>query len=177
MVSGISTDEAARRAARTCLVLTDCDGVLTDGGVYYGADGEALRRFSVRDGMGVERLLAAGVVTGIVSGEPSANILARARKLGLPHTLLGVRDKRRAIEALLVEQALTADTLAFIGDDVNDLSLLRFVGEHGLTAAPADAVPEVQAVVHRVLPERGGHGAFRAFAEWILELRNAEPKR
>ena len=76
----LTVQEARRRAAKIKLVLTDCDGVLTDGGVYYGATGEALKRFSIRDGMGVERLRNAGIETGIVSGEESPSLLARARK-------------------------------------------------------------------------------------------------
>jgi 3-deoxy-D-manno-octulosonate 8-phosphate phosphatase (KDO 8-P phosphatase) len=173
----LDPEEAVRRAGRLRFVLTDCDGVLTDGGVFYGAEGEALRRFSVRDGMGVERLLTEGIVSGIVSGEPAASILSRARKVGLVHTLLGVRDKRRVVEALLLEQRIARDEVAFIGDDVNDLELLRWIAAEGLTAAPADAMPEVRVVVHHVVRERGGPGAFRAFAEWLLELRNPSSQR
>ena len=170
-------DGIAERAQRLRLVLTDCDGVLTDGSVYYGESGEALRRFSVRDGMGVERLRAAGIETAIVSREPSANIARRAEKLRLPYLYLGVRDKAAHLPAILAETGLEVSHLAFIGDDVNDLELLAAVSEHGLTAAPADAMPEVLAVCHHPCQARGGAGAFREFAEWILSLRNGESSR
>ena len=91
----LSPAELHRRAARLRLVLTDSDGVLTDTGVYYSERGEELKRFSIRDGMGVERLRNAGVDTGIVTGERSPSVVRRAEKLGLPHVLLGVKDKLR----------------------------------------------------------------------------------
>jgi len=169
-MDGVVNDFAAR-ARRLRLVLTDCDGVLTDGSVYYGETGEALRRFSVRDGMGVERLRLAGIATAIVSREPSANIARRAEKLRLPHLFLGVRDKAAHLPAILAETGRTVAELAYIGDDVNDLEILSAVGEEGLTAAPSDAMPEVLAAVHYLCTARGGAGAFRDFAEWILRLR------
>jgi len=169
-VDGVVSDFAAR-ARRLRLVLTDCDGVLTDGSVYYSEAGESLRRFSVRDGMGVERLRRAGIGTAIVSREPSANIARRAEKLGLPHLFLGVRDKAAHLPRILAETGLELADLAYVGDDVNDLEILTAVGEQGLTGAPADAMPEVLAVCHYLCAARGGAGAFREFAEWILHLR------
>ena len=167
--------ELARRAARLRLVLTDSDGVLTDTGVYYSERGEELKRFSIRDGMGVERLRNAGVETGIVTGERSPSVLRRAEKLGLPHVLLGVKDKLPAVQALCAEKGLTLDQVGFIGDDVNDLEVLTVLTAQGLTAAPADALPSVmQAVIH-VCSAPGGHGAFRDFAEWILVHRAPAP--
>lgn len=161
----------AARARRLRLVLTDCDGVLTDGSVYYSEAGEALRRFSVRDGMGVERLREAGIGTAIVSREPGENIARRSEKLRLPCLFLGVRDKAAHLPAILAETGCDLADLAYIGDDVNDLGILAAVGEHGLTAAPADASPEVLAVAHYLCSACGGAGAFREFAEWILRLR------
>jgi 3-deoxy-D-manno-octulosonate 8-phosphate phosphatase (KDO 8-P phosphatase) len=163
--------EMARRARAVKLVLTDCDGVLTDGAVYYSAEGEALKRFSMRDGMGVERLRAAGIATALLTRERSPLAARRAEKLGLPYLFEGVRDKRAHLPAILSESGLEPATLAFIGDDVNDLGLLRELFREGLTAAPADAMPEVLAAVHYRCAAAGGHGAFREFAEWILALR------
>ena len=173
----LSPQELHRRAARLRLVLTDSDGVLTDTGVYYSERGEELKRFSIRDGMGVERLRNAGVETGIVTGERSPSVLRRAEKLGLPHALLGVKDKLTAVQALCAEKGLTLDQVGFIGDDVNDLEVLTVLTGQGLTAAPADALPSVmQAVIH-VCSAPGGHGAFRDFAEWILVHRAAPTLR
>jgi 3-deoxy-D-manno-octulosonate 8-phosphate phosphatase (KDO 8-P phosphatase) len=163
--------EARRRARRIRLVLADCDGVLTDTGVFYGASGEELKRFSIRDGMGVERLRQAGIESGIVSGELSPSILRRAEKLGLPHVLLGVKDKRAAVEGLCTSVGLRLEEVAYIGDDVNDVALLEALAGRGLTAAPSDALPEVARQVHHVCGVPGGSGALREFAEWLLAQR------
>jgi 3-deoxy-D-manno-octulosonate 8-phosphate phosphatase (KDO 8-P phosphatase) len=168
----------ARRARQIKLVLTDSDGVLTDTGVYYSERGEELKRFSIRDGMGVQRLRQAGVETGIVTGELSPSVVRRGEKLGLRHVLLGVKDKFSTVRALCAERDFTLAELAFIGDDVNDLAVLTEIGRQGLTGAPADALPPILATVHHVCAVAGGHGAFRDFAEWILEHREiATPSR
>jgi len=173
--SALSPTELARRAARLRLVLTDSDGVLTDTGVYYSERGEEMKRFSIRDGMGVERLRNAGIETGIVTGERSPSVLRRAEKLGLRHVLLGVKDKLGAVQALCAAEGLALDQVAFIGDDVNDLEVLTLLTTHSLTASPADALPSVMKVVNHVCSAPGGHGAFRDFAEWILGHRAAAP--
>jgi len=161
------------RASRLRLVLTDCDGVLTDAGVYYSARGELMKRFSLRDGMGVERLRDAGIRTAIVSGEASPAIRKRAEKLDIA-AYLGVSRKTALLDRILGEHECDRSAVAFIGDDVNDLPLMVEIGERGLTAAPADAMPDVMAVAHFRCRERGGHGAFREFAEWLLALRGPE---
>jgi 3-deoxy-D-manno-octulosonate 8-phosphate phosphatase (KDO 8-P phosphatase) len=154
-------------------VLTDCDGVLTDNGVFYGSDGEVLKRFSIRDGMGVERLRIHGIETAIVTGEMSTSVRARAEKLRIRHLYLGIKDKRAALDRVLGDTGLEIDQLAYIGDDVNDLDVLRSIGECGLTATPADGMPAVAALAHYRARARGGHGAFRDFAELVLESRGA----
>ena len=161
----------AKRARAIRLVLADCDGVLTDGTVYYSAEGEVLKRFSLRDGMGVERLREAGIATGILTRERSAVVARRAQKLGLPYLFEGVADKLGHLPGILAASGLALAEIAYIGDDVNDLELLREVGREGLTAAPGDAMPEAMAAVHYRCERTGGHGAFREFAEWILALR------
>ena len=170
----VSEDERAR-ARRLRLVLTDCDGVLTDAGVYYSDAGEALKRFSVRDGMGVERLRDAGVATAIVTREVSPCVQRRSEKLRLPHFFQGIRDKAEALPGMLAAAGLAVEEVAYIGDDVNDLGVIAVVGDRGLTGAPADAMPEVRAAVQFICPSPGGYGAFRDFAEWLLALR-AEPR-
>ncbi len=167
--------ELCARARRMAVVVTDCDGVLTDGGVYYGEGGDTLRRFNVRDGMGVERLREAGVATALLTRENSPAISRRASKLGFAQVYLGIRDKAALLPSLLADLAVGPGALAYIGDDVNDLGILERVGVAGLTAAPADAMPEVRRVVHYRCRVRGGEGAFRDFAEWILRLRRQEP--
>jgi 3-deoxy-D-manno-octulosonate 8-phosphate phosphatase (KDO 8-P phosphatase) len=167
----LTPGELAARAARVRLVLTDCDGVLTDTGVYYSARGEELKRFSIRDGMGVERLRNDGVMTAIITREASGAVQQRAAKLKLPYHFSGIWDKQAHLPEILEQSGCSLEQLAFIGDDVNDLELLRTVGQAGLSGAPADALPDVRAAVHHVCRARGGRGAFRDFADWILKLR------
>lgn len=165
--------EALRvRARRITLVLTDCDGVLTDNSVYYSASGEEMKRFSVRDGMGVERLRNAGIQTAIITRESSLSVKRRAEKLKLTHFFLGVHDKHSQLGGILCRTGTVLDQLAYIGDDVNDLEIITAVNEAGLTAAPDDAMPEILSSVHYRCSAAGGHGAFRDFVEWILRLRN-----
>jgi 3-deoxy-D-manno-octulosonate 8-phosphate phosphatase (KDO 8-P phosphatase) len=110
-----------QRAARVRLVVLDVDGVLTDGRLYYGPDGEALKVFDVRDGHGVKMLLARGIEVAILSARASAIVEHRARELGITRVLQGRGDKAAAFRELLIEARLNADDAAFIGDDLPDL--------------------------------------------------------
>ena len=164
---GASPGTLRQKAERISLLLTDCDGVLTDAGVYYTARGEEMKRFSMRDGMGVERLRTlAGIRVGILTKETSSIVVARARKLEIGELFTGVADKVRKAEEIARAHAVPLSRVAYIGDDVNDLDLLRAVG---LSACPADAEPAVARVVDVVCGRAGGHGAFREFAELILD--------
>lgn len=163
--------ELELRAARLKVVATDVDGVLTDGGVYYSDQGEALKRFSVRDGMGVERLRADGVEIAFVTRESSRVVERRAEKLKVRFCYLGVHDKKAALPRLLEETGIDMGQLAYIGDDVNDAEIMAAVAHTGLVGAPLDAVRGVLHGVHYRCTRPGGYGAFRDFAEWILDLR------
>jgi 3-deoxy-D-manno-octulosonate 8-phosphate phosphatase (KDO 8-P phosphatase) len=159
-------DNVQQRARAIRFLLTDSDGVLTDNGVYYSAAGEEMKRFSIRDGMGVERLRTlASVDVGIVTGEHSGAVQRRAEKLAITELHLGVRDKPAVLRDLLARHGLSAEQVAYIGDDTNDVAIMRLVG---LAACPADATPFARAVAHYVCPSRGGYGAFRDFAELII---------
>lgn len=173
MVTRLPYAEAQARAARIALVLADNDGTLTDGRVWYSERGEELKAYSLRDGMGVERLRDAGIATAIVTRESSRLVERRAEKLALPWLFTGVRDKRAELPRILAMTGLSPDRVAYIGDDVNDLGIMAEISPHGLTAAPADAMRPVRNVVHFVTDARGGHGAFREFVDWILDLREA----
>ncbi|HET6513569.1 MAG TPA: HAD-IA family hydrolase [Thermodesulfovibrionales bacterium] len=154
------------RAGRIRLLLTDIDGVWTDTGVYYSERGEEMKRFSLRDGMGVERLRKlAGIETGIVTGENSGAVMRRAEKLGIREVHLQVQDKEATVSEIMKRRALMPEEVAFIGDDTNDIGAMNAVG---LCACPADAVPEVLQIAHFVSTNRGGFGAFREFAEMII---------
>jgi 3-deoxy-D-manno-octulosonate 8-phosphate phosphatase (KDO 8-P phosphatase) len=171
----LPADEVSVRAARCALVLCDNDGVLTDGTVYVSERGEELKAYSLRDGMGVERLRDAGVQTAIVTRETSSMVHRRGEKLKLPFVWTGVADKAALLPRVLDQAHISVAQLAYIGDDVNDLGIIHAVREVGLTAAPADAMPEVQAAVHFVCKNPGGRGAFRELAEWILAHRGSAP--
>ncbi|NTW48247.1 MAG: HAD-IIIA family hydrolase [Chlorobiales bacterium] len=165
-------EELIRRAKRLKLVLSDNDGVLTDTGVYYSERGEEMKRYSIRDGMGVERLRNHGVETAIITGENSPSVRRRAEKLQMPFLYLGIKDKVAHIQIILKETGLAIDELAYIGDDVNDLRIMEEIGKAGILACPGDAMPVVQEIVNYTCAKPGGNGAFRDFAEWILTLRN-----
>ena len=161
--------DIAHRARCVKLLLTDCDGVLTDGGVYYSARGEELKRFDIRDGMGVERLWKlAGIETGIITGENSPSVARRAKKLGIIECHLGAKDKAATVSSILEGRKLKAEEVAYLGDDVNDLPAFAIAG---LTACPSDAFEEVRVAANWVLQRPGGHGAFRELAEIILKAR------
>lgn len=166
--------ELWRRARSVKLVISDVDGVLTDAGVYYSARGEELKRFSMRDGMAVERLRHARIDTAFVTREDSPIVVQRAHKLRVAHTHLAVQDKREFMERWLSKLGVPRARVAYIGDDVNDLEAMRFVAEEGLTGAPHDAMPEVLETAHFTATLGGGQGAFREFAELIINSHTQE---
>ena len=151
-------DELLRRIARLRLVITDVDGVLTDGGIFFSETGEALKRFSVRDGMGVERLREQGIETAFLTRENSAIVARRAEKLAIRHCHLGVVDKKAFLPRLLEEAGVGDDEIAYIGDDVNDEEIMGAVAERGLIGAPLDAVPSVLRRAHYRCALPGGCG-------------------
>jgi len=169
----LTKTELQKRARRIKLVLTDNDGVLTDAGVYYSENGEAFKRFSIRDGMGVELLRRAGVHTAIITSEISPSVRRRAEKLHMPYLYLGIKEKHLHLDVICKETNLGLHELAYIGDDVNDLPIIQIIAKSGLTASPADGMPIVKKAVHYHCPSKGGNGAFRDFAELILQLRNS----
>ena len=159
-------DKLAEKAKKIKLMLTDCDGVLTDGGVYYGENGEVLKKFNIRDGMGVERLRKlVNVETGIITGEVSPSVKTRAEKLNITELHLGIKHKPAVLQAILIRKNLQADEVAFIGDDTNDVEIMKLVG---LSACPADAMIFTKNIAHYICENKGGEGAFREFAELII---------
>ncbi|MFC2133877.1 KdsC family phosphatase [Bacteroidota bacterium] len=162
--------EIFKKAVKIKLVLADCDGVLTDTGTYYTAEGEAMKRFSIRDGMGVERLRKhVGVETGIITGEASDVVKARAKKLNITELHLGIKDKAGKFKEILRNNNLNADEIAFIGDDTNDIEIMKLAG---LSACPADATKFAKEVADLIVESNGGFGAFRDLAEIIISSHN-----
>lgn len=164
----VMADDVTERARRIRVLLLDVDGVLTDGGVYVHADGSESKRFDIKDGAGIVMARRAGLTVGVISARHSQATIHRARQLGLDPVRQGVADKAAALAELMDTHGWTAETIAYMGDDVVDLPVLRRVG---LAACPADAVPEVQAVAHVVSARPGGQGAARALIEDILRAQ------
>lgn len=161
--------ELRRRAEKIKLLLLDVDGVLTDGSLYYGAEGEALKRFYVRDGSAIVWLQRTGIEVAIISGNVSPQVDARARGLGIKTVIQGALKKLPAFEEFLKSRPdLTPDQIAFMGDDLIDLPVLRRVG---LALAPADAYPEIREAVHWVSEFKGGNGAVREAGELLLRAQ------
>ncbi len=162
----ISPQALVARAARVRLVLLDVDGVLTDGRLYYGPQGEAFKAFDVRDGHGIV-LLRDHVDFGVVSGRPGEASLRRLEELRVKHLVFGERDKLAGY-AKLAHLGVPDEEVAYMGDDVNDVSLLRRVG---LATCPADAVPEARDVAHFVTRAAGGRGAVRELCDLVLRAK------
>ncbi|KAF3998723.1 3-deoxy-manno-octulosonate-8-phosphatase KdsC [Glaciimonas immobilis] len=162
------SSEVTTRAARVRLMIFDVDGVLTDGGMLFGADGEALKRFNVHDGLGIKLLQQAGIATAIISARTSAIVSRRASDLGITHVYQGAHNKNLAFAELLTHTSLRAEDCGFIGDDIIDLPILS---RAGLAVSVPNGHPEVKSRVHYVTQASGGHGAAREVCDLILRAQ------
>jgi len=160
--------DLAERARRVRLAIFDVDGVLTDGTVFMGPEGEAFKAFNILDGHGVKMLQAGGVDTAIISGRESKAVTRRAQELGIVHVFQGERDKLARFEALCAEVGLAPEACAFVGDDLPDLPVME---RCGLAVAVANAVDPVKAKAHYVTRAGGGRGAVREFCELVLSAQ------
>ena len=147
------------------LFVTDVDGTLTDGGMYYTDQGEYMKLFNTRDGKGLNMLQEAGVQVAVMTSEHSNIVLRRAEKLNVRHVFIGVKDKLAQLTELCTELQLPLASVAYVGDDINDLEVMRTVG---LAFAVADADRRVLEAAHIRLLRPGGAGAVREAAECIL---------
>lgn len=150
------------------LIITDIDGVWTDGGLYYTASGLTMKKFNVKDGMGVNILRANGIETAIVSGDASDIGMVRGQRLKIELLYNDAQDKKKVLDEICALRNLKYEEVAFIGDDINDLEVIKSVG---LSAAPADAVKEVLDSVDYICRHEGGNGAFRELVEMIVANR------
>ena len=153
------------QAAKIKLFITDCDGCLTDAGMYYSSDGAELKRFSARDGMGFALLRDAQILIGIITSEDTPIVANRAAKLQIDEYHPGAKNKLRVLRDILHRHNLQPSEVAYVGDDINDLPALRICG---LTFCPQDATAAIKEQASVVLTQRGGHGAVRAAAEHVL---------
>ena len=158
-----------RRQLRSIqLLVLDVDGVLTDGGLWFNAEGQLSKRFDVRDGLGIRLMQQAGLQIALLSGGQGGATEVRARQLGIKHCLVGIKDKPAALTALQNQLDVSVEQTAFVGDDLNDLAVRPVVG---LLFTPADACRPVRRSADAVLHRQGGHGAVRELAERILQGR------
>lgn len=149
------------------LLGTDVDGTLTDGGMYYTADGDVMKRFHVHDGMGLKMCQAAGIKVAILTSENTPIVAKRGEKLKLDYVFQGMKCKLEVITKLCEELGIGLENVAYIGDDINDFDILSAVG---VKACPANAVDKIKTIPGmRVMNAKGGDGAVREFIEhWVL---------
>lgn len=147
------------------ILVTDVDGVLTDGGLYYTSEGLIMKKFNVKDGMGMKLLRENGIKNAIITTDTSELIKIRGDRLKVDYLYLGVWDKDKKMLEICEQENISPEQVAFIGDDVNDLGIIDAVG---LSASPNDAVAVIKNNVDIILTNNGGNGAFREFADLII---------
>ncbi len=160
---------ARARARRIRMILTDVDGTLTDGTLAVLPDGEEIKSFHVKDGLGVLLAQMIGIEQGIITGKRSRGLEKRAERLKIAELHQGAVNKLPVFEDILARRGLKSEEVAFIGDDLGDLEVLR---RAGLAGAVADAHPAVRKAAHYVCSARGGRGAYREFVEFIISAQD-----
>ncbi|MCP2519227.1 HAD hydrolase family protein [Candidatus Aminicenantes bacterium AC-335-A11] len=161
--------KAVERAKRIKMIIMDVDGTLTDGILYVLPDGEEVKGYNVKDGTGILLAHLAGIKTAIITGKVSKALDKRAEKLGIGEVYQGFVDKKSILYKILKKHSLKAEEVAFIGDDIGDLEIMKSVGFAG---AVADAHPEIKRISHFISNFEGGKGAVREFIEFILKAQN-----
>jgi 3-deoxy-D-manno-octulosonate 8-phosphate phosphatase (KDO 8-P phosphatase) len=161
------------RALRIKMIIMDVDGTLTDGTLSVLPDGEEVKSYHVRDGLGILLAHLVGFKTAIITGKTSRALEKRAERLGIDELHQGILDKKRVLEGILTKHNLKSEEVAYIGDDLGDLEVIRAVG---LAAAVADAHPEVRKHCHFISRHNGGKGAVRELIEFILGAQNKWPE-
>lgn len=156
----------SKKLSKIKLVAMDCDGVLTDGGMYYSENGDELKKFNTKDGMGIGLLHKAGFITAIITGEDVDIVKNRANKLKIKEVHLGIKDKLECMNKIIEKYNLSIDEVLYIGDDINDLNLLKNVG---VSIAVSDSLNVVKENVDYITNAKGGKGAVREVVELILE--------
>ena len=160
------TGEALERASRVRLLIADVDGVMTDGRLYYGDEGEVFKAFDVKDGLGIRLAQRAGIEVGVITGRRSRIVAERAGELDLQEVHQRIHDKAACLNEILDRRGIDAQSVGFIGDDLIDLPAMRIAG---FSAAPPDAVPEVVTDVDYVTRRSGGRGCLREVIDLILQ--------
>ncbi|HEY8209736.1 MAG TPA: HAD hydrolase family protein [Myxococcaceae bacterium] len=163
------SQELSAKAAAIKLLVFDVDGVLTDGGLFYGPDGEVLKRFDVKDGHGLVMARLLGLKAAVLTARTSKIVEVRGRELGMVAVEQGHKDKAKGLLGLCERVGVDPGEIGYMGDDINDLAPMGMVG---LPACPSDAVPEVRQSALFIAASPGGHGAARELVELCLKSRN-----
>ena len=148
------------------LVLIDVDGTLTDGGIYRGNNGEELKRFNVKDGYAIVNAQKLGIEFGIITGRKSELVEIRSNELKIKYLYQGISEKTVILKEIMQKTGLKKEEIAYMGDDLNDILIMK---QSGLTGAPKDAADEVIQIADFVSEKNGGSGAVREFVEYILK--------
>ena len=157
--------EFIKKCKKIKLILTDVDGVLTDGCMYYSSSGEELKKFHTRDGMAVELLLQKNIKTIIITREKSKIVISRAKKIKVFKVYSGVKQKDKILNQICTKFKVTPDETTFIGDDVNDEKIMKLVG---LSFAPSDATQTIKNIADIITNAKGGQGVLREVTDKIL---------
>ena len=152
------------------LLVMDVDGVMTDGKITYSSDGQELKSFNIKDGLGIKRAQASGIETAIITGRTSPMVERRARELGIAHLVQGREDKLAALSDLVGQLNLSLDQVAYIGDDLPDLTAIESVK---LGACPADAATEVKSKANWVSTREGGDGCVRELCDLLVSHKSS----
>jgi YrbI family 3-deoxy-D-manno-octulosonate 8-phosphate phosphatase len=150
------------------IVMSDVDGVLTDGGMFYSKTGEAMKKFHTRDGMAIELLRNNNIKTIFISKENSQIVKQRAKKIKPDLTFFGILHKEKILEKICRKFNITNNEIAYIGDDINDLKIMELVG---FSATPNDGIEDVKKIAHYVCKRKGGEGVLREVADLILSSK------
>ena len=150
------------------MLVMDVDGTLTDGHIYMGSEGEAMKVFSCKDGLGIKEMLPAlGIIPVIITGRDSVITANRAKELRIEELYQGIEDKLSLLKQIAEKYGISSEEIAYVGDDLNDMECMKYCG---LTACPQDAVQAIKEIVTFVAPRDGGKGAVRDFIEYIARL-------
>jgi len=157
------------KCKRIKLIITDVDGVLTDGGMYYSSRGEIMKKFNTKDGMAVEILKKIGIKTILMTKENSKIVIKRAEKIKVEKVYTGILNKEQKLEEICKKFNVKKQEIAYMGDDINDLNIMKQVE---LSVCPSDAEKEIIEMSDYVCTKEGGQGVFREFANLILKIRS-----
>ena len=157
--------KSTKSAKNIKILLTDVDCVLTDGGMYYTSNGDVMKKFHTRDGMGVNMLRRKGIPTIIVTKEKTQMVKKWAKKMNIEYVYDGVQQKETILKIISKKYNVKNSEIGYIGDDINDIELLKMVG---FSATPNDGIPEAQKIVHYICKKSGGEGAFREVSDILL---------